>query len=266
MKERIVQFLPGDHPWQNQIFWYTTIDSTNTEAKRLAAQGVPHGTVLIADEQTGGRGRMGRSFQSPAGTGIYMSVILRPNCKPREQMHLTCAAAVATCDAVEKSTGLRPGIKWTNDLVYSGRKLAGILTELSLNTKSGLIDYAVIGIGINCLQAIRDFPPELHSLAGSLAMFANTPVDRAYVAACLIHTLYRMDTGLHTGKQAIMERYRKDCITIGNDISLLRSGRILNGHAMGVDDNGALIVVFSDGTEELINSGEVSVRGLYGYI
>ena len=150
--------LPGDHPWQDQILCFDTIDSTNTRAKLLAAQGAPHGTVLLADTQTAGRGRLGRSFQSPGGMGIYMSVLLRPKCRPEKLMHLTCAAAVAACDAVEKVCGLRPGIKWTNDLISGKRKLAGILTELSLSPATGLLDYAVIGIGINCHQSAGEDP------------------------------------------------------------------------------------------------------------
>ncbi len=108
MKERIVLQLKESCPWQDSVLWFDSIDSTNTKAKSLAAQGAAHGTVLIADHQTGGRGRRGRSFHSPAGTGIYMSVILRPHCNPAELMHLTCAAAVAICDAVEKLTGCKP--------------------------------------------------------------------------------------------------------------------------------------------------------------
>jgi len=108
MKEQILQYMKESCPWQDSLLWFDTIASTNTRAKELAAQGAPHGTVLVADSQTGGRGRLGRSFHSPAGTGIYLSLILRPNCAPSELMHLTCAAAVAACDAVETACGIRP--------------------------------------------------------------------------------------------------------------------------------------------------------------
>ena len=110
MKEQIISFLAESCPWQDSLLWFDTIESTNTTAKHLAREGAPQGTVLIADHQTGGRGRRGRSFHSPAGSGIYMSLILRPNCLPSQIMHLTCAAAVALCDAVEESCGIRPGI------------------------------------------------------------------------------------------------------------------------------------------------------------
>jgi len=263
MITRIHDLLPGDHPWQNQIHWYDVIDSTNTRAKQLAAGGAPHGTVLIADRQTGGRGRMGRSFHSPGGMGVYMSVILRPTCTPDRFMHLTCAAGVAVCDAVESVLGFRPGIKWANDLVHEKRKLAGILTEL-VTTREGVC--AIVGIGINCCQQVQDFDPQIQGFAGSLAMATGQPVDRAKIAAAMIQALEKMDRILIPQQQAIMERYRRDCVTVGREISLLRSDSVQHGRAEGVDPAGALLVRFSDGHLEAVNSGEVSIRGMYGYI
>ena len=253
-------------PWQDSLLWFETIDSTNTRAKELAAQGAPAGTVLIADHQTGGRGRRGRSFHSPAGTGIYMSVILRPNCAPTELMHLTCAAAVAACDSVETSCGIRPGIKWTNDLVYGQRKLAGILTELGLSPR-GTVDYAIIGIGINCCQEITDFPEDIRSIAGSLHTVTGQIIDRAKVAAALLDAFRRMDDRLLTDKEAIMAQYRTDCITLNRQISVVTAdGSVRHGLALDIDAEGALLVRFDDGTENRVNSGEVSVRGMYGYV
>lgn len=265
MKEQILQHLPEECPWRDSLLWFASIDSTNTRAKELARQGAPHGTVLIADHQTGGRGRLGRSFLSPAGSGIYLSVILRPDCSPAELMHLTCASAVAMCDAVETAALFRPGIKWTNDLVYHGRKLAGILTELSLSAR-GTVDYAIVGVGINCRQQPEDFPEEIRAIAGSLAMFAEAPVDRSRVAAAMIEALRQMDRDLLTGKQRVMERYRADCITVGKEVSLVRAdGIVRHGRALDVDSNGALVVEFAPGVTEIVNSGEISVRGMYGY-
>ena len=265
MKDQILKNLTESCPWQDSVLYFDSIDSTNTRAKELAAQGAPHGTVLIADHQTGGRGRLGRSFLSPAGTGVYLSVILRPGCAPGQLMHLTCAAAVAMCDAVEEAAGFRPGIKWTNDLVYKNRKIAGILTELRIGP-NGLVDYAVVGIGINCCQQEEDFPPELRTMAGSLAMVSGKAVDRAEVAAAMIRALHEMDRHL-TDKAGFMDRYRRDCITVGREISLLKAdGSIRHGTALSVDDEGALVVRFRDGTTEAVSSGEVSVRGMYGYL
>ena len=199
MKEQIIQSLRESCLWQDSLLWFDSIDSTNTRARELARQGAAHGTVLIADHQTGGRGRRGRSFHSPAGSGIYMSVILRPNCVPHHIMHLTCAAAVAMCDAVEAATGLRPGIKWTNDLVCGKRKIAGVLTELGFDNH-GNVDFAVIGIGINCCQQEDDFPEDIRSIAGSLASVSGQAIDRAVVAAAMMDALFRMDVELLTGK------------------------------------------------------------------
>ena len=266
MKENIISYMKESCPWQDSLLWYKTIDSTNTRAKELAVQGAPAGTVLIADNQTGGRGRRGRSFHSPAGTGIYMSVILRPNCVPTDLMHLTCATAVAMCEAVEKAAGFRPGIKWTNDLVYGKRKLGGILTELGLSP-NGTVDYAIIGIGINCRQQEADFAEDIRKIAGSLSMVTGSDIDRAKVAAAMMDALHQMDNRLLSEKAAILEAYRKDCITLGREISLLRLGEeVRHGRAIDMDDEGALIVEFSDGHRECVNSGEVSVRGMYGYL
>ena len=265
MKDLILQALPGDFPWQNQIHWFDSIDSTNTRAKEMALRGAPHGTVLIADHQTGGRGRMGRSFLSPSGVGIYMSVLLRPHCPPEKLMHLTCATAVAMCVAVERSAGFRPGIKWTNDLVSGCKKLAGILTEMALDASSQ-IAYAVVGIGINCCQRADDFAPEIRDMAGSLTMIAGTAVSRPKVAGAMLEALLRMDRNLLSGKDSVMTRYRKDCITVGRELSLVRGDEIRHGLAVDVDEAGALVVRFDDGHVETVNSGEVSVRGLYGYV
>lgn len=257
--------LPGEHPWQNQIHWFDSIGSTNDQLKAMAKQGAPHGTVLIADHQTGGHGRMGRSFLSPEGVGVYMSVLLRPQCAPRELMHLTCAAAVAMCDAVEKAAHFRPGIKWTNDLVFGKRKLGGILTELGLSPK-GTVDHAIIGIGINCCQQLTDFDPEIRDIAGSLAMASGKEIQRSRAAAAMVEALAEMSEILLTDKARILARYRESCITIEQEISLVRFDEVRYGKALDIDDNGALIVRFSDGRLETVNSGEVSVRGMYGYV
>ena len=264
MKTQIQNHLPGDHPWQNHIYWYDTIDSTNTKAKEMAINGAPHGTTILADHQTGGRGRMGRSFHSPAGSGIYLSLILRPKCPARDLLHLTCAVAVAAADGIQAVTGLRPGIKWTNDLVVKQEKLGGILTELSLDS-NGNVEYAIVGIGINCTQSKNDFPDEICQIATSLQLSTGKHINRAAVIASLLQALEQMCQTL-TRPQETLVRYRQDCITIGKDISIVRGDEIRHGRALDVDAAGALIVEFPDGHKEAVNSGEVSVRGMYGYI
>ena len=194
-----------------------------------------------------------------------MSILLRPQCAPTELLHLTCAAAVAMCDALEASAGFRPGIKWTNDLVFGSRKLGGILTELGFTPK-GEVDYVIIGIGINCCQAEADFPEEIRDMAGSLAMVAGREIDRARVAAALMEALHTMSEMLLCCKARILQQYRRDCITVGRDVVLVRGEEKRYGYAVDVDDAGALVVQFRDGSTEAVNSGEVSVRGMYGYV
>ncbi len=265
MKDAVLGCLSPQYPWKDHFHHFPVIDSTNDRLKAMARQGAPHGTVLVADLQTGGHGRLGRSFHSPEGAGIYMSILLRPLCAPTELMHLTCAAAVAMCDAVEHSCRFRPGIKWTNDLVHGKRKLGGILTELGFSTK-GTLDYAIVGIGINCCQQNADFPEEIRDIAGSLAMVTGSLVDRCKVAAAMMESLWELDKCLLSSQKEILSRYRADCITVGQEISLVRGDEVRHGHALDVDDAGALVVAFPDGTVEAVNSGEISVRGMYGYI
>ena len=266
MKDKIQSLLGPQYPWKDLLEYLPETDSTNDRLKALAKSGAPHGTVLIADRQTGGRGRNGRSFLSPEGMGVYLSMLLRPQCTAMELMHLTCAVAVAMCDAVEAAAGFRPGIKWTNDLVFGKQKLGGILTELSLGA-GGLADFAVVGIGINCRQRPEDFPEALREIACSLSAAAGREVCPEVLAANMMQALYHMDQTLLTGKDAMMARYRSDCVTIGKDICLLRPGApVEHGRALDVDDSGALVVTFSDGRVEAVNSGEVSVRGMYHYV
>lgn len=265
MNDQILAALSPDYPWKAEFHYFSELDSTNDRLKVMARQGAPHGTAVIADHQTGGHGRRGRSFHSPEGVGIYLSMLLRPNCRPGELMHLTCATAVAMCDAVETATGLRPQIKWTNDLVWGKQKLGGILTELGL-TPQGMVDYAIIGIGINCCQCREDFPADIQDMAASLSMVTGKEIDRSKVAAAMMESLCRMDKSLLTGKDAMLTEYRKNCVTLGQDISLLRGEEVRHGHALTVDAEGALIVQFPDGHIEAVNSGEVSVRGMYGYV
>ena len=262
MKEIIQNFLPADFPWQ--LHWFDTIDSTSTRAKIIAAEGAPHGTVLIAGYQTSGRGRSGRSFCSPAGMGVYLSVILRPNCPPVQLMHLTCAVGVAMCEAIRDLCGLDAGIKWVNDLVWNKKKLGGILTELSLSSKTGLVDYAVVGIGINCRQKTTDFPEELRSIAISLEDAAQKPIPQAALAAAMVSALYEMDKKLLAEKARFMADYRRLCVTLGQSVRIVGEASV--GIATDVTEESALIIRMEDGTEKAVHSGEVSVRGMYGYI
>ena len=265
MKQDILSVLPGDHPWQNSIYYHDTLPSTNTTAKELAAKGAPEGTVVIAGTQTAGRGRLGRSFHAPEGLGVYLSAVLRPNCKPQDLMHLTCCVAEAVCDAVEQAAHLRPQIKWTNDLVVGSKKLGGILTELSVDSTTGLVQWAIVGIGLNCCHQKEDFPAQLQDMATSLAM-CGVHFSPATLAGHMILALHRMRSGLFSQKQTIMERYKSDCMTLGQQVVLLRGEEKRYGTALDLTDDGSLIVRFQDGKTETVSSGEISVRGLYGYV
>ena len=264
MKDKILHNLSTECPWRDTLYWYEVTDSTNTQAKLLARSGAPHGTVLVAGLQTGGRGRMGRTFQSPEGKGVYLSVILRPNCPPSDLMHLTCAAGVAMMEAVEKVSAIRPQVKWINDLVVNGKKLGGILTEMSVD--KGLVDYAIIGIGINCLQKSGDFHPEIAGLATSLSLAAGSDILPEKLAAAMIESLWNMSRILFRDKKQIMSVYKKNCITLGKEIQVIQSNRILPGKAIDLDEDGGLLVIYADGSSQTVSSGEVSVRGMYGYV
>ena len=266
MKNEILSQFTTECPWRDTLYWYDTVDSTNTLAKQLAKEGAAHGTVLIAGAQSAGRGRLGRSFSSPAGMGVYLSVILRPGCKPEELMHLTCAAGLAACDGVNRAAGIHPEIKWANDLVFEGRKLGGILTELGIDSATGTVAYAIIGIGINCNQAPQDFPEEISGIATSLKMITGASCSPAHLAASLVETLFEMSQTLFSGESEIMSRYRERCITVGKEVQLIRGENIRYGTALDVDNRGGLLVRFRDGSVETVSSGEISIRGMYGYL
>lgn len=260
MKEHILKYLPAECPWRDTLYWYRCVDSTNTRAKELARQNCAHGTVVIAEMQSDGRGRMGRQFYSPAGRGIYLSVVLRPACPALLLMHLTCAAAVAACNAVRDVTGVYPNIKWVNDLLLGGKKLGGILTELSTDPGSGNTDYAVIGIGINISQAPGDFPPELQDIATSLRMALGTDVSPAKLCAALIFRIWQMSESLISGKDEIMDFYRVHCVTLGQQIRIHQPDHTSEAFAVGIDESGSLLVSYPDGTSGCLSMGEVSIR------
>ncbi|MBE6990866.1 MAG: biotin--[acetyl-CoA-carboxylase] ligase [Ruminococcaceae bacterium] len=242
------------------------VDSTNTACRRLAADGAPDGTVVMADCQTAGKGRRGRSFLSPAGQGLYLSILWRPDCAPELLLPLTALSAVAVCRAVKRLSGVSPAIKWPNDLVLKGRKLCGILTEMSLEGESGRVDHVIVGIGVNCRQRAEDFPPELADIAASLDMVLPAPVRRAALAAALLEELDELRRGVLFAPERWLESYRARCLTVGSRVQVLRGDVHAEAEALAVDDRFGLTVRYDDGTTETLRSGEVSVRGLYGYV
>lgn len=260
-----IQSRLKDHPWSGDIIVLDSVDSTNNYAKKIAADGARNGTVVIAHEQTAGKGRQGRGFSSSRGMGVYLTALLRPNLAPGDLIHVTAMAAVAVCNAVQAVCGVRPQIKWTNDVVFGDKKLCGILTELSVIGESGELEYLVIGSGVNVRQETEDFPPEVREKAVSIYQQTGILVDRSVLAAEMIMELYKMSKGIVLEKQWYLEQYAKDCVTIGKDIRIIRGDREFFAHAEGIDENAALIVTYESGERDVLTSGEVSVRGLDGY-
>ena len=259
-------FLPPTEVVGRKLVCLSDVDSTNTRARELAMAGEPEGLVVVADCQTAGRGRMGRSFQSPPGRGIYLTALLRPHLPPERLMSVTAMAGVAVCGAVEEVCGLSPGLKWPNDPVLNGRKLCGILTELSLEAETGSLQYLVVGIGVNVLHTPEDFSPEVAAVATSVAAELGRPVSRPALAAALIARLDRLRAALVSGDtEDDLAEYRRRCVNLGKRVRLLSPGGEARGEAVDVDRDFGLVVRRDDGTVTTVRSGEVSVRGLYGY-
>lgn len=248
----------------NRVVCLEVTDSTNNECKRLAAQGAESGLVVIAGEQTGGKGRRGRSFQSLPGKGLYLSVLLRPRVSLSEVQQLTAWCAVAVCRATEALTGLPCGIKWVNDPLLEGKKLCGILCELGVDD-DGRLDYVVAGMGINVSQTAEDFGPELSQVATSLGQHMAAPPRRSAVAAALIGELDALYDSFPAKKEFYLEEYRRRCATTGREVRLIRGEEEREAFAQRINEDFTLHVRFPDGTEEDIFSGEASVRGLEGY-
>lgn len=247
-----------------KVALYDAVDSTNDLAKTLAQKGAPGGTAVLADTQKNGRGRRGRSFFSPPGTGIYMSVILRPAALPERIMNLTALSAVAASDAIEEVCGIRPEIKWTNDLVFGKKKVAGILTELSLVAETREVEFVVLGIGINVSQ--KEFPEPLREIAASIFTVSGKTVERNVLCAALVRKFAEMEKKLPGERPEEMEKYRKHCVNVGKTVKIIRGDTEKEAFCKDVCKDGALLVQYKDGTEEKIASGEVTVRGMYGYV
>ena len=242
---------------------FACVDSTNLVCKRWAPEGMPDGAVAIAGEQTAGRGRLGRSFQSRPGVGLYLSVLWRPPCDAAALMTVPALGAVAAVRAVAQVCGLTPRIKWPNDLVYDGRKLGGILCE---SVMLGGETAVVLGIGINVSHRSEDFDGEVRDMAASLEMVTKTPVSRASLAAALMAQLDLLRTEALERPTLWLAEYRRRCLTVGREVQILHDGAARPATALDVDEGYGLRVRYADGEEATVRAGEVSVRGLYGYV
>ena len=232
------------------------VDSTNTRLKALAAS-TPTGSALLAEEQSGGRGTHGRSFQSPKGDGLYLSVLIRPHVGVADLLTLTGWVGVAAREAVERASGAPVDIKWLNDLYLNGKKLCGILTEFALLAESGEPDYVVVGMGVNMNQTLDTFQAQgLGDIATSLAL-EGWPVEPNHLAVCLLEALDQLVRDFPQKRADYLERYRAHCVTLGRRVSFDGEGTLQTGTVTGVDEAFALVVAGDDGTEHVVSSGTV---------
>ena len=246
------------------VLYFPEIDSTNTCAKRLGDEGSPHGTLVVADQQSAGKGRRGRTWESPVGSSIYMSILLRPEIMPNQAPMLTLVMAQSVACAIRELTGEEVGIKWPNDIVLGGKKVCGILTEMS--TEIGWINHVVIGVGINVNR--KNFPDELRETATSLYLETGHAVNRAKLIAEVMKQFeHYYEAFLRAGDlSAMQEDYNRLLINRDRDVRILEPGHDYNGHAIGIDENGELLVRTEEGQVRRVYAGEVSVRGIYGYV
>lgn len=233
---------------------HNVIDSTNQGAKMLALQGAAHGTVVIANEQTKGRGRLGRDFYSPASTGIYLSLILKPNFDISKSVLVTTAASVAVVRAIRKVCQCEARIKWVNDVYIADKKICGILTEAVTNFENGEIEYLVLGIGVNCQLPEAGFPDELKEKAG------NIPISfsRNKLAAEIINQVLHLYEDIEN--RDFIQEYKEKSMVLGKNIQVIRKGVNKDARALDIDEDGGLLVEYSDGTKEVLNTGEISIR------
>ena len=256
-----------DRPAPGPVEVLETVTSTNTLLKERAQNGAEAGTVLIALEQTAGRGRRGRSFLSSPGQGLYMSMLLRPGLAAEQLMPLTGLAAVAAAEAAEAVSGAQVGVKWVNDLILNGKKLGGILTELG-TTPGEETPWAVIGIGVNTGFTAAEL--DAAGLTDIATSFSNEGlcVPPEALAAALIGAFSDMEAALKAGTvDRYLSSYRARCVTLHRPVKILYPAGAREGTALDIDDAfGLRVLRTDDGTEDTVFSGEVSVRGFYGYI
>lgn len=235
-----------------------SVDSTNTFARERAVNGAPDGYTVIANTQTCGRGRRGRNFYSPADTGVYMSLVLRPHHYLAQQaVRLTTMAAVAVCEAIEAVSGEKAEIKWVNDIFVRGKKVCGILTEASFGMEDGFLEYAILGIGINVSVPVDGFPDEIKDIAG--AVFEKSKNDgKNHLAAEFLNRF--MNYYLSAEKMDYVENYRNRSMAIGKEIQVISASDTKKAIAVDIDQDCRLMVEYEDGRRECLSSGEISIK------
>lgn len=244
--------------------YFDEVDSTNTLVRALAEKGAPHGTLVVADRQTGGKGRRGRTWESPGGEGIWMSLMLRPKMNPVNASMLTLIMALAAEKGIREVTGMECQIKWPNDLVLNKKKICGILTEMSTDQME--IQYVIIGIGINVCQ--ETFPDEIKATATSLYLESGERIARSKIIGATMAAFEEyyeifMETEDMSG---LIEQYNQKLVNLNNEVCILAPDGEFRGISTGINRTGGLMVRLKDGSETEVISGEVSVRGVYGYV
>ncbi len=247
-----------------QVVYYEETDSTNNRAKEAGDKGCGHGTLFVAERQAAGKGRRGRGWESPAGTSIYMTLLLRPAILPAKAPQLTLLMAVAVVEGIRKVTGINCQIKWPNDIVLHGRKVCGILTEMS--TEIDYINHVVIGVGINVNQ--ETFPEELRERAISLKTELGGSIRRSELIVAVMESFEACyKTFLKTEDLSVLKaRYNSLLVNKDEKVRVLEPRNEYEACALGINDAGELIVRMQDGQEKAVYAGEVSVRGVYGYV
>ena len=253
-----------DTKWAGKnVVYYDEIDSTNNRAKEAGDNGAAHGTLFVADMQVAGKGRRGRVWKSPSGSSIYMTILLYPDIPPVKAPQLTLLMAIAVAEGIQEVTGLETKIKWPNDIVVNGRKICGILTEMS--AQIDYINYIVVGVGINVSN--ESFPEEVAATATSLYLLTGVRISRAKLAAKIMaefekyYAIYLETQDL----SGVMNEYNCHLVNRGRSVRVLDPRKEYTGVAQGINQNGELLVQTEDGTAH-VSSGEVSVRGVYGYV
>ncbi|MDD6481014.1 MAG: biotin--[acetyl-CoA-carboxylase] ligase [Lachnospiraceae bacterium] len=247
----------------NEIFYYESIDSTNTKAKELAEEGYPSGVLVVANQQTAGKGRRGRVWISPKGTDIYMTLMMKPDIHPNHASMLTLVAALALAKGIRRETGEEVQIKWPNDIVLNGKKICGILTEMSV--QFDCINHIVIGIGINVHN--ESFAEEISDTASSLFLESGKHFHRAGIIEAFLEEFEKTyAVFLETEDiSRLQKEYNALLVNMGRQVHVLDPKEPFDGKAMGVTNKGELIVDTWE-SRKLVSSGEVSVRGIYGYV
>jgi BirA family biotin operon repressor/biotin-[acetyl-CoA-carboxylase] ligase len=259
LADDLLGLVTGNEIVGRDIRVFEETNSTNDIIEKLARDGVPEGAVVFAEAQTRGRGRLGRKWLSPARRGLWFSVLLRPSVRMQGATQLTVAAATALIRAIREQTGLAPEIKWPNDILIRGRKVAGVLTELAAELDR--VKHVTLGIGVDVNLAASDFPLELRKVATSLKIESGRHVSRMDLAAAILRELDRDYARLRAGRfEAVADEWQQHCATIGRQVTIHMGPHLLQGHAEALDDDGALLVRTEHGRIERVVGGDVTLE------